>query len=74
MGRVAFGGFAWDIERDTANARIAWQNIDVRLAKLKLAFFAKNVFNNTYPVFTAPGVNAILAAPRTYGLELGVGF
>lgn len=73
-GRVAYGAFAWDIERDVTNARIALQNIEVGPAKWRLAFFGKNIFNNAYPVFTAPGANAVLSAPRTYGLELGASF
>jgi len=56
------------------NARIALQNIEVGPMKWRLAVFGKNLFNNAYPVFTAPDANTILAAPRTYGVELGVSF
>lgn len=73
-GRVAFGAFAWDIERDIANARVALQNVDVGPTKLKIALFGKNIFDSAYPVFTAPGANAVLAAPRTYGVEIGASF
>jgi iron complex outermembrane receptor protein len=73
-GRVAYGAFAWDIQRDVTNARIALQNVEVGPTKWRLAFFGKNLFDNAYPVFTAPGANAILSAPRTYGLELGAAF
>ena len=72
--RVAFGAYAFDIDRDIANARIAIQKIEVGPTRLRLAFFAKNLFDTAYPVFTAPGANAILSPPRTYGLELGASF
>lgn len=73
-GRVAFGAFAWDIDRDVANARIALQNIELGPVKWRLAFFGKNIFDTAYPVFTAPGSNAILSPPRNYGVELGAAF
>lgn len=73
-GRVAYGAFAWDIARDVTNARVALQNVEVGPTKWRLAFFGKNVFDTAYPVFTAPGANAVLSAPRTYGVELGASF
>ena len=73
-GRVAFGAFAWDIERDVANARVTLQKIPVGPTQLRLALFGKNIFDTAYPVFTAPGANAILSPPRTYGVEVGVSF
>lgn len=73
-GRVAYGAFAWDIERDIANARVSLQDIPVGSARFKVAAFAKNLFDKAYPVFTAPGSNAVLAQPRTYGLEVGANF
>ncbi|MGF7150124.1 iron complex outermembrane receptor protein [Sphingomonas zeicaulis] len=73
-GRVAYGAFAWDIERDVANARIALQDIEVGPSRWRIAAFAKNIFDTAYPVFTAPGANAVLSAPRTYGLELAASF
>lgn len=73
-GRVAYGAFAWEIERDVANGRIALQNIAVGPTEMRVALFGKNLFNSAYPVFVAPGANAVLSAPRTYGLEFGVNF
>lgn len=73
-GRVAFGAFAWDIERDVTNARITLQNIPVGPAQFRVALFGKNIFDTAYPVFAAPGSNAILSAPRTYGIEVGATF
>ena len=73
-GRVAFGAFAFDIDRDVSNARVTLQNIPIGPTKLRLSAFAKNLFDTAYPVFTAPGANAILSPPRTYGLELGASF
>ncbi|MBH1998914.1 MAG: TonB-dependent receptor [Sphingomonadaceae bacterium] len=73
-GRVAYGAFAYDIERDLSNARVALQNVELGPVKWRLAFFAKNIFDTAYPVFTAPGANAILSTPRTYGIELGAAF
>ena len=73
-GRVAYGAYAYDIDRNVANARIALQNIELGPVKWRLAFFGKNIFDTAYPVFTAPGANAILSPPRTYGIELGAAF
>lgn len=73
-GRVAYGAFAWDIDRYVTNARIALQDIAVGPTNWRVALFGKNIFDTAYPVFTAPGANAILSAPRTYGLEVGTSF
>ncbi|MBO9377031.1 TonB-dependent receptor [Sphingomonas histidinilytica] len=73
-GRVAFGAYAFDIDRDVANARFSLQNISVGPTRLRVSAFVKNLFDTAYPVFTAPGANAILSPPRTYGLELSASF
>ncbi|MGF7150193.1 iron complex outermembrane receptor protein [Sphingomonas zeicaulis] len=72
--RVANDNFAWDTKRDVANARIGVQNIEVGEFSFRIAGFANNVFDTAYPTYTAPGANAILLPPRTYGLELGINF
>ncbi|MFV0643711.1 MAG: TonB-dependent receptor [Sphingomonadaceae bacterium] len=72
--RVTFNSFAYDIERDVANARIALRNIPAGSVDLTIAAYAKNIFDTAYPVFTAPGANAIQSAPARYGLELGFEF
>lgn len=73
-GRLAHGAYAWDIERDVANARIALQNVEIGSLNWRFAFFGKNLFDTAYPVFTSPGANAVLSPPRTYGLEVGTSF
>ena len=72
--RVPFNNFAFDIDRNVANARASLQRIAIGPADMKLSVFAKNLFDTAYPVFTAPGANAILSAPRTYGIEVGASF
>lgn len=73
-GRLAYGAYAWDIERNVANTRLSLQDIPVGPVALRVSGFARNLFNSAYPVFSAPGANAILSAPRSYGIEIGASF
>ena len=72
--RCAQTPIAVDIESNVANGRISLQNIPIGPSQLKIALFGKNLLGTAYPVFTAPGSNAILSPPRTYGIELGASF
>jgi iron complex outermembrane receptor protein len=72
--RVANGNFAWQTKRDVANGRVTLQNIGIGPTKARIAGFVNNVFDIAYPTYTAPGGNAILLPPRTYGLEIGLNF
>ena len=72
--RVRKDAFAWNIERDSLNGRVSLRNIAAGPTKLQVSLFGRNLMDRAYPVFTAPGSNAVLAPPRTFGVEFEAQF
>jgi iron complex outermembrane receptor protein len=72
--RVPRTGYAYEVERNVANARVTLRNMPVGPVDLAVSGFINNVFDEAYPVFTAPGANAALMAPRTAGVEFTMSF
>jgi iron complex outermembrane receptor protein len=72
--RIPNNSYAWDMKRDIANARLTLRDIPAGPTSLKIAIFANNLFDETYPTFVSPGAPAILLPPRLVGVEFGVDF
>lgn len=72
--RVPYDAYAWKLERNVANVRVALQDVQVGPVAVTIAGFVKNVFNAAYPVYNSPSSDAVLLAPRLAGVEVGVNF